>query len=346
MVEENRGTVKELLERSQTAKSALQIWKELPKLLTLTRKGLPILLEDMIAAGEIFIWPGKRYWNRDPRAEAQHLVFQYLSHAGVVSAARVKTALRLPLEAIDSTLKGLVAEGRLHIWQPGKTAQYCLFDPQSAAQETILKALAAGPLTEKELVHWIKKRLAGYNAKNLKQHVSPLLQSRQVFDHPKYGGTKARYGLKPPEPDLYLVKAKTEIETVHRLLAPSGVSLETVFRALGEHIGLMTKPSAREKEKPEDRMSTIETERLILEGITRLQPLGQSRALVSIRELRRLLTLTKNDFDQAVFSLAVRGRVALHQHDFPGSLSPDEREEMVRDDRGTYYVGIVPKEGS
>jgi hypothetical protein len=346
MLEENRGTVKQLLERSQTAKSAPQIWKELPKLLTLTRKELPILLEDMITAGEIFIWPGKRYWNRDPRSEAQHLVFQYLSHSGVVSAARVKTALRLPLEAIDATLKGLVAEGRLHIWQPGKTAQYCLFDPQSAAQETILKALADGPLPEKELVHWIKKRLAGYNAKNLEQHVSPLLQSRQVFDHPKYGRTKARYGLKPPEPDLYLEKAKSEIETVHKLLAPSGVSLETVFRALGERIGLVTKPSAREKEKPEDRMSTIEAERLILEGITRLQPPGQSRALVSIRELRRLLTLTKIDFDRAVFSLAVRGRVALHHHDFPGSLSPAEREEMVRDDRGTYYVGIVPKEGS
>jgi hypothetical protein len=346
MVEENRGTVKQLLERSQTAKSAPQIWNELPKLLTLTRKELPILLEDMIAAGEIFIWPGKRYWDRDPRSEAQRLVFQYLSHSGVVSAAKAKTALRLPLEVIDSTLKGLVAEGRLHIWQPGKTAQYCLFDPQSVAQETILKALSDGPLAEKELVQGIKKRLAGYNAKNLKQHVPPLLQSRQLFDHPKYGRTKARYSLKPPEPDLYLERAKSEIEAVHRLLAPSGVSLETIFRALGEHIGLVTKPSAREREKPEDRMPMIEAERLILEGITRLQPLGQSRALVSIRELRRLLTLTKNNFDRAVFSLAVRGRVALHHHDFPGSLSPAEREEMVRDDRGTYYVGIVPKEGS
>jgi hypothetical protein len=61
MVEENRGAVRLLLERSQTTKSAPQIWKELPKHLTLTRKELPILLEDMVAAGEIFIWPGKGF---------------------------------------------------------------------------------------------------------------------------------------------------------------------------------------------------------------------------------------------------------------------------------------------
>ena len=346
MVEENRGAVRQLLERSQTAKSAPQIWKELPKLLILTRKELPILLEDMVAAGEIFIWPGKRYWDRDPRSEAQPLILQYLSHSGVVSAAKVKTALRLPLEVIDPALKGLVAEGRLHIWQPGKTAQYCLFDPQSAAQETLLKALADGPLTERNVVDWVKKKLTGYNAKNLEQHLSPLLHSGQVIEHPKYGKTKARYGLKAPEPDLYLERAKSEIETVHRLLAPSGVSLEAIFRSLAEQLGLETRPSTNGREKPEDRTPLAEAERLILEGIARLQPLGQRRALVSIRELRRLLTLMKNDFDRAVFSLAVKGRVALHHHDFPSSLTLDEREEMVRDDRGTYYVGIVPREGS
>jgi hypothetical protein len=346
MVEENRGAVRLLLERSQTTKSAPQIWKELPKHLTLTRKELPILLEDMVAAGEIFIWPGKRFWDRNPRSEARHLILQYLSHSGVVSAAKVKTALSLPMEVIDPALRELVAEGRLHIWQPGKTAQYCLFDPQSAAQETVLKALADGPLTEKELVYWVKKKLAGYNAKNLEQHLPPLLHSGQVIEHPKYGKAKARYGLKAPEPDLYLEKAKSEIQTVHKLLAPSGVSLEAVFRALGEHLGLEIKLSASGRQEPEDRTPTAEAERLILEGIVRLQPLGQRRALVPIRELRRLLTLTKNDFDRAVFSLAAKDRVALHHHDFPGSLSPAEREEMVRDDRGTYYVGIVPVEAS
>ena len=65
---------------------------------------------------------------------------------------------------------------------------------------------------------------------------------------------------------------------------------------------------------------------------------------MSVRELRRSVGLAKSDFDRVVLSLAVKGKVALHHHDFPSSLSPEEREELVRDEQGTYYVGIVPKE--
>jgi hypothetical protein len=65
---------------------------------------------------------------------------------------------------------------------------------------------------------------------------------------------------------------------------------------------------------------------------------------VSIRELRRSAGLVKSAFDKVILSLALQGKVALHHHDFPSSLSPQEREELVRDEQGTYYVGIVPKE--
>jgi hypothetical protein len=64
---------------------------------------------------------------------------------------------------------------------------------------------------------------------------------------------------------------------------------------------------------------------------------------VSIRELRRSAGLAKSTFDNTVLSLALKGKVALHHHDFPSSLPPDERDELVRDEQGTYYVGIVPK---
>ena len=346
MVEGNRAAVKDILKRSQTAKSAPEIRKELPGFLVLTRKELSILLDDMVGAGQIFIWPGKRFWDRDPRFEVQRLILELLSNSGVISAPKIKGALRLPLEVIHQALEVLVGEDRVHLWQPGKTAQYSLVEPGNAAREIILNALTNGPLTEKDLVHQLRKKLAGYNAKQLKQHLSPLSHSGQVIEHPKYGKTAAGYGLKPPKPDLYLARAKKEIEIVHKLLAPVGVSLDAIYRALGDHLGLETEPSARGWKKPDDTTPSVEAERLILEGITRLQPLGQSRALVSTRELRRLLTLRKNDFDRAVFSLAVKSRVALHHHDFPGSLRQAEREEMVRDDRGTYYVGIVPKEGS
>ncbi len=33
--------------------------------------------------------------------------------------------------------------------------------------------------------------------------------------------------------------------------------------------------------------------------------------------------------------------VTLHHHDFAMSLPPDERSELVQDDRGVHYVGAV-----
>jgi hypothetical protein len=137
-----------------------------------------------------------------------------------------------------------------------------------------------------------------------------------------------------------------EIIAVQRLLAPFHVSLEAIHDAMGRELGLEPETKTSIRERPQGETVSPETERLILETITRLQPPGQKRALVSIRELRRSMNLPKKDFDRAVLSLASQGKVALHHHDFPTSLSEAEREALVQDERGTYYVGIVPKETS
>jgi hypothetical protein len=117
-----------------------------------------------------------------------------------------------------------------------------------------------------------------------------------------------------------------------------------MYDALGRELGLEHEIKAIIQEGKKPEAGPPGAEKFILEGISRLQPIGQKRALVSIRELRRFLPLSKSDFDRAVLDLALQGRVALHHHDFPTSLTPVEREELVQDKQGTYYVGIVPKE--
>ena len=203
--------------------------------------------------------------------------------------------------------------------------------------------MTQGPLTEKELVGWVRKRLPGYQVRHLKEHVS---YSKEVQVHPRYGKVKTRYSLTPPEPGPYLSKAVQDIIAVQRLLAPFHVSLEAIHDAMGRELGLEPETKTSIRERPQGETVSPVTERLILETITRLQPPGQKRALVSIRELRRSMNLPKKDFDRAVLCLASQGKVALHHHDFPTSLSQAEREALVQDERGTYYVGIVPKETS
>jgi hypothetical protein len=341
MTEDTRGAVRTILRQSKMPKSVLQIRKELAGALRVSSKDLSALLDEMTARGEIFIWPQTRFWDRNPRTTVPQLILELLAKSPVVASSKIKTALKLPLELIQPALKELVDAGRAHVWQPGKMPYFTLLDPRNTALEIILKALTQGPLTEKELVGWVRKRLPGYQVRHLKEHISYL---KEVQVHPRYGKVKTRYSLTPPEPGPYLGKAAQEIIAVQRLLAPFHVSLEAVHDAMGRELGLEpeTKTSIRERLQGE-RLSR-DAEPLILEGITRLQSPGQTRALVSIRELRRSMNLPKKDFDRAVLCLASRGKVALHHHDFPTSLSEAEREALVQDERGTYYVGIVPKE--
>jgi hypothetical protein len=63
-------------------------------------------------------------------------------------------------------------------------------------------------------------------------------------------------------------------------------------------------------------------------------------SLLSVRAIRNAVTLEKASFDAAVLRAARAGLVVLHHHDFPQSLPPEQREQLVHD-AGTYYVGLA-----
>ena len=341
MIDELRGAVKSGLQQSQAPKSIPQIRKELAGFFRISSKDLSALLDEMTAAGEIFSWPQKKFWDRNPRLVLPELILSFMAKSVVATSSKIKASLKLPLEMVEAALNELVDTGKLYLWRPGKTPYFCLSEPRKTALETILNALAAGPLTEKELVASVRKRLPGYQVMDLKEHLS---YSKQAYEYPKYGKVKIRYGLQPPEPGPYLGKTVQDITTVQSLLAPFRISLEAIYGALGRELGLARETGEPSKEPPKGEIVLPDAEPLLLRAITRLQPFGQRRALVSIRELRRSMGLAKSVFDRVVLSLALQGKVALHHHDFPSSLSPEERDELVRDEQGTYYVGIVPKE--
>ncbi len=341
MFDELRRAVKSVLQQSQTPKSLPQIRKELAGSFHISSKDLGALLDEMTTIGEIFSWPQKKFWDRDSRTVLPDLIMTFMAKSQVATASKIKTNLKLPLEMVQTALNELVDGGRLRLWQPGKAPYFCLSKPRKTALETILEALAAGPLSEKELVLCVKGRLPGYQARDLKEH---LTFSKQVYEYPKYGKVKLKYGLEPPEPGPYLGKAVQEMTAVQRLLAPFQISLEAIHDALGSELGLARETGEPSKAPPKGEIASPDAEPLLLKAMTRLQPFGQKRALVSIRELRRSVGLAKGVFDRVVLSLALQGKVALHHHDFPSSLSPEERDELVRDEQGTYYVGIVPKE--
>jgi hypothetical protein len=79
----------------------------------------------------------------------------------------------------------------------------------------------------------------------------------------------------------------------------------------------------------------------LLALIRRIEPGAERGALVVSRDLRRAARLEKETFDRTVLDLARQGRLSLHRHDYPASLTAAERDDLVTDGAGTYYVGVA-----
>lgn len=99
---------------------------------------------------------------------------------------------------------------------------------------------------------------------------------------------------------------------------------------------------AEELRRENEAIARTADESEVLTALRVLASREPSGALLSVRALRRLCSLTKTHFDMVVLRLSRAGRVVLHHHDFPASLPEADRAELIEDERGTYYIGIVP----
>jgi hypothetical protein len=83
----------------------------------------------------------------------------------------------------------------------------------------------------------------------------------------------------------------------------------------------------------------------IVDGIIRLDPAARTGALIALPELRQFLKgrfKTKKAFDDAVLSAADAGKIVLHRHVFPSSLTEKERTDLVYSaPSDSYFIGAA-----
>lgn len=72
-----------------------------------------------------------------------------------------------------------------------------------------------------------------------------------------------------------------------------------------------------------------------------LKAANKSSGLIQVLPVRTESGLAKRAFDTAVLELAKKGKVVIHEHDFPMSLTKAKRTELVEDERGRVYVGLA-----
>lgn len=89
-----------------------------------------------------------------------------------------------------------------------------------------------------------------------------------------------------------------------------------------------------------------EIDELILKGMRDLDSAAEQGASVLLRDLRRNMPAEyrrRETFDAAVIGLAEQERVVLHRHDQPSCLTDAERDELVRDGAGTFYISLAKR---
>lgn len=82
---------------------------------------------------------------------------------------------------------------------------------------------------------------------------------------------------------------------------------------------------------------------LVFKGMSSIERHASEGALVSLQELRSELSnhlISKQDFDNQILKMAQEGLVILARHDFPAKLTQKEKDQLIYDGKGNYYIAV------
>jgi hypothetical protein len=254
------------------------------------------------------------------------------ARSGLKASDLKKVLPKAHKKRIDEALaiaRELVARGAAHRWVRGRTERFFADDPIETLDRLLPAVLANGPLAEAE----VKKAMVARspNHKELFKEWWKSARDRRLTHPaaPSRGSRTKRFGLEP-DPRLALAKVLAALEKILPTLDDAGIDRAHAAAVLVEALGV----SQVRGPSRSDRDAFLRA----LDDLTQKSPPGR---LLLVRELRAEVPIDKTRFDETALDLAREGAIVLHHHDFPSSLSAEERSELIEDARGTHYVGIA-----
>jgi hypothetical protein len=214
--------------------------------------------------------------------------------------------------------------------------------PRELAAKAILLELETRALGPADLIERIKQTLPALNKKDYSAAVEALLAARQIYARRKLtkegkpGKAIEQLGLGAPPADEFVEPVLSKLKEMQRAAAGAGVDARAFTTALLAALarsgisGIEASSAATGSEREQ-----------VLQGLRQLVAREGKGALIPVRQLRALLRLEKTRFDVALLRLFADDAVILHHHDYVGSLSESERNELVLDQHGNYYIGVA-----
>jgi hypothetical protein len=283
--------------------------------------------------------------------DTKEVILKVVRNAGEpLTVKKVLDLLPRPFKVSEDVLNRFLDEqvqaGALHEWPSLRSKKrYWFQDPEAVIKKGMLQVLSQKALSQTELQKSLRKlffRSPKYKAKELTRTcLRQLLEEGRVYKYPRMPRKRSDfYGVLPPDPAPYLGKVKTELKKVFEKLRPFGVTEEEVYEALSGRPVRPSPPAPDEEPVPteKDREAPHDVKQHILDKAREVEPRAGGQALVSLKKLRHAAGLEPRVFDRAVLALAREGTVWLHRHAYPAGAGEDE---VVRDDRGNCYVGLV-----
>lgn len=281
-----------------------------------------------------------------PSEELVRVVREALAAMPGLKRTQLKKALPKPFQHVHeralSVLREFAARGEIHRWSKGSVERFYVRDPIAVLDDVVPRELVFGPLDARALKDRIELAAMGHG-ELVKEWLRSALARGVVFEHaPASPRSKAkRYGR---EPDMRLL-LKTPLAALRKALVgldARGIARSQVAAALLAELGISAAPPS-----PASNGGTNQgAKRELLDALAKLAAENPPGALLSVRELRRRISMGKGLFDATALSLSKEGAVSLHYHDHPASLPENERNELVQDGRGGHYVGIAPRRGA
>lgn len=270
---------------------------------------------------------------------------------------RIKAKLGLKENEYKAVLDGLLSQLKIHgrpklgkNGRPTKTpSTYALGAPPlppppplELAPDAVLRSLRDGPLLAAELQKRVKQVLPGLASKDLSAALADLVAAGKVYGRRKRDkkgklGKVESYLLGGPPAADFIAPVLTSWRKVHAEAKAEGVKGDALITALLEALSAagFSVPSSGIAASPVDDRADV------LRGVQVLEAREGQGALIPMRKLREALRLNKARFDAAVLGLYAEDAVILHHHDYVGSLTEAERNELVLDRHGNYYVGVA-----
>ncbi|HEY7184308.1 MAG TPA: hypothetical protein VIC84_22925 [Blastocatellia bacterium] len=262
---------------------------------------------------------------------AQPLTYTKLENAVPKSALNSKKDL-------PKLLEQMVKAGQIRSHKAVRSSVYWLPSLEERASERILEALNEIPLTQTDLKNKLRSLLVGWPATRRDEMLARLIREKRVYKvKPLAGNAQLLSSRAEATPQDYI---RLALQLAMDRLKSIGLTAEQVMNLVCE----VLRPAPAATTISPSRHDAVDLERLILERMLQIKPSAATGAPVQLTELRRALRPEIDDkgvFDRTVMRLAEQGRVAVHRHDYAGSLDQEELAALVSDGRGNYFIGVT-----